>query len=838
MAIGFNCDAPSCNAIFPVHENSSGGTLSLLATECKTNCNKVTTLQGHDEDFMRKETKSLLEKGIIQESFSPWRAQAFVVHGTHKPRMVIDYSDTINKYTDHVDAYPIPRIEDILNKAAKFKYFSKIDLRSAYHQIPLKVEDRQYTAFEVNGKLYEFTRLPFGVTNAVPVFQRVIDKFMEENGLMENGSPYLDDIFIGGNTLEEHNRALEKFIKAASDQGITLNYSKCIFRTTKINSLGHILEDGNIKPDPERMRPLLEFPTPANAKELRRLLGFFAYNAKWISGYSNKVAPLLQCLKQNCFPLPQEETDIIKDLKKQVAHSMLLVPRKEDGPLVLETDASGSAIGAVLSQNDRPIAYLSRSLSVGEQHQSVIEREAMAIVESFRKWSCYLKAFRTIVKTDQRSVSFIFSRNKSRIKNDKINRWRLEFSEYAFDIQYRIGTDNVTGDMLSRVNSIAAVPFLSQLHDSLAHPGVTRFWDYVKRFKLPYNLDNVKTTINSCQTCAELKPRFNTTLPVGRLVRSTMPFERLNIDIVGPKQQTSGGMKYILTVIDEYSRFPFPFPLREITTNSIIGALRQLFAIFGTPSFIHSDRGTQFQSKEFADFLLNAGISQSRTTPYHPSGNGQCERFNGTIWKAVSCLLHSRKLSQNKWNTVLPEALASIRGLLCTATNDTPHSRFFNFERRGTAGISLPGWLATGRPAYLRNFPRTRKDEPLVQRVTIKEVISPYHARVSFPGGRSDTVSTRDLSRCPEEEKSIGAESELSLNEDIHTETVDDTIALNEDLSLGTSTDTNEASETDGPDKGDNGHEDGYQEAFINEDARRRSTRTRRPPVRLHDYIT
>ena len=112
---------------------------------------------------------------------------------------------------------------------------------------------------------------------------------MEENGLMENGSPFFDDIFIGGNTLEEHNRALEKFIKAASDQGITLNYSKCSFRTTKINLLGHILEDGNIKPDPNHMRPLLEFPAPVNLKELRRLLGFFAYNAKWISGYSNKV---------------------------------------------------------------------------------------------------------------------------------------------------------------------------------------------------------------------------------------------------------------------------------------------------------------------------------------------------------------------------------------------------------------------------------------------------------------------------------------------------------------------------------------------------------------------
>ena len=145
----------------------------------------------------------------------------------------------------------------------------------------------------------------------------------------------------------------------------------------------------------------------------------------------------------------------------------------------------------------------------------------------------------------------------------------------------------------------------------------------------------------------------------------------------------------MLTVIDEYSRFPFAFPIKDTSSSSVLACLRNLFSLLGTPAFIHSDRGRQFVFSEFNSFCHENGISHSCTTPYHPSGNGQTERFNGTIWTAIRCILHSQQLGLEKWEDVLPQALASIRTLVCSATNETPHSRLFRFDRRGSAGFSF-----------------------------------------------------------------------------------------------------------------------------------------------------
>ena len=694
--------------------------------------------------FMQEEVQRLIGLGIIEEAHSPWRAQAFVVKG-RKPRMVIDYSQTINTFTE-VDAYPFPNIEDLLLKASENCYFSKLDLKSAYHQVPLLSKDRPLTAFEVDGRLYQFTRLPFGVTNAVPAFQRIMDKFVQSNQL--NGAlPYLDDVIIGGKTQAEHDKNLSEFMAAAKCADLTINNSKCVFNVKQISFLGHIIENGSKKPDPERLQALTDFPCPQTACQLRRLLGFFAYNAKWVNDYSNKINPILEAMQAKALPLSPRVLNAIQAIKTDIASACLASPRKDLGHLLLETDASGTAIGAVLSQADRPIAYFSRTLSAGEQKQSTVEREAMAIVESCRKWGHFIKAIHTVVKTDQQSVSFMFAKNKSRIKNDKITRWRLELSEYDYEIHYRSGSENVPADALSRVAAVTAdkpIHDLVSIHNCLAHPGVTRLYEYVQRHHLPFSVEEVRSVIAKCSTCLDCKPRFFKPAEPAKLVKATQPFERLGVDLIGPKTPSSAKNRFVLTIIDEYSRFPFAYPLREITSRALIACFKHLFAIFGCPGSIHSDRGSQFISSEFDDFCLKRGIAHSRTTPYNPKGNGQTERYNGVIWKSVQCLLHAQKLSPSMWESVLPEALAANRMLICTVTNEPPHDRLFAYSRRGTKEQSLPEWLSTGKPANLRNFVRN-KDDPLVVPVKINQVINPYFARIEWPNGRIDTVSTTAL---------------------------------------------------------------------------------------------
>ena len=702
-----------------------------------------------DRLFIKSEIQRLLEGNIIEESNSPWRAQAFVVRD-RKPRLVIDYSETINLFTQ-LDAFPFTSAETTLDKVAENTYFSRVDLASAYHQVPIKPKDRCYTAFEADGCLYQFTRLAFGLTNAVPTFQRIMETFVKDYKL-ERTYPYLDDITICGRTKEEHDKNLHRFREAARKVNLTLNHDKCVFGVTEISLLGHIIANGTKKPNPDRLKALLDLPTPVTTVQLSRMIGFFAYYAKWIADYSNKIRPLLVAQHGKKFPLDLEVINQIKELKTAIANATLTIPDPHAGQLILETDASGTAIGATLSQADRPIAFFSRTLTPSERTQSTVEREAMAIVEATRKWKEYLYSFPTLIKTDQKAISFIFSRQKSRIKNDKLARWRLELSVLNYGIIYRKGSENASADALSRsaassTNATASPQEqLRTLHDALCHPGSTRLWDYVQRHNLPFSLPEVRDITSGCPTCRECKPKFFRPQEDGHVIRATRPFERLNIDIVGPKVPAHRtGRRFLLVVLDEFTRFPFAFALSEITTAAVLSCLREIFSLFGTSHFIHSDRGSQFLSADFDQQLLQWGIAHSRTTPYHPQGNGQVERYNGVLWKAIQCVLHSRQLQPSLWETVLPEALASLRSLLCTATGSSPHSLLFTFPRRGTQGFSLPGWLSAGKQAYMKNFARC-KDDPLVRPVRILQVINPFFARVEQQSGRIDTISTRDLS--------------------------------------------------------------------------------------------
>ena len=170
-----------------------------------------------------------------------------------------------------------------------------------------------------------------------------------------------------------------------------------------------------------------------------------------------------------------------------------------------------------------------------------------------------------------------------------------------------------------------------------------------------------------------MKPRYFRP-PEETLVKATRPFEHLSIDFKGPLPTISKN-KYILTVVDEYSRFPFAYPCKEQTTEVIIACLNNLFSTFGMPEYVHSDRGAAFMSEQFKKYLVDKNIAQSRTTPYNPTGNAQCERFNGIIWKTVQLATKSRNMGVEHWEEVLPDVLHSLRSLLSTATNITPHER-------------------------------------------------------------------------------------------------------------------------------------------------------------------
>ncbi|XP_065642651.1 uncharacterized protein LOC136074274 [Hydra vulgaris] len=713
------------------------------------------------------EINRLLKKDIIQVSRSPWRAQCFVVSTGNKNRLVIDYSNTINLHTP-LDSYPTPRIDDLILKIAVHKIFSTIDLKSAYHQVRIRPEDYKLTAFEANGKLYEFKRLPFGCTNAVRIFQRVMDEFIQDNKL-ENTYAYLDDIIIGGKDAQEHDKNLSRFLHAAKIANIEINEEKSNFKKTHIEFLGHIIENGTIKPDPKRYEALMNMPEPRSLKELNRMIGLFAYYAKWIHNCTALALPLTQA--RDNFPtkgLTPHAKEAIKILKNKLVEACLASPYLKVS-LTIETDASDSALEGTLLQLGRPVAFFSRTLTNAERKHAIVEKEAAAIVECCRRWRHLINSVPYInIITDQRSISLNFNKqNATKIKNEKSTRWRLELADINYTISYRPGNQNIVADALSRCCSIVnnTKAFYS-IHSQLCHPGVTRMIHYCKTRNLPYSTAEIKQLTNQCTTCNELKPRFYKP-PTGRLTQATRPWERLSMDFVGPLQSTTTN-KYILVVVDEYSRYPFAFPCQDISAETVIRHLLSFFSLFGAPSSIHTDRGTQFESLKIKVFLEKNGVIKTRTTPYHPQGNGQCERINGTILQAVSLALKTLSLGKEKWEIILQMALSSIRGLLCTVTNETPHQRMMNFQRASIIGTVSPNFLTEQDSTILYRRQVRMKGVPLVDRVQLLETISPHYARIKFQNGKIDTVSTKDLA--PLEDLNPPTESVQQQSGDLNIE--------------------------------------------------------------------
>lgn len=408
----------------------------------------------HKEEIDRQVTKLLADE-IITPSSSPFNAPLWIVpkkpaaDGRKKWRMVIDFRKLNEKTVG--DAYPLPNIVEILDQLGSAKYFSIFDLAQGFHQIPMAPEDQEKTAFSTPYGHYEYQRMPFGLKNAPATFQRLMDNVL--TGLQGNELfVYLDDIVIYARSIEEHHTKVKELMQRLREANLQLQPDKCQFLRHEVAYLGHVIGNDGVRPDPSKIKAVEHFPIPRNYKNIKQFLGLTGYYRRFIKNFSKIAKPLTDLLKKDkSFAWTPSQENAFNSLKRELLKEPVLQYPNFKEPFLLTTDASGYAIGGVLSQGqmgkDLPISYISRTLNEAEGRYSTIEKECLAVVYCVTYFRHYLYGRKFTILTDHKPLVWLHS---IKDPSSRLWKWRLKLSEYEYEIQYKTGKTNVVADALSR----------------------------------------------------------------------------------------------------------------------------------------------------------------------------------------------------------------------------------------------------------------------------------------------------------------------------------------------------------------------------------------------------
>lgn len=410
------------------------------------------------KEEVQRQIQDLLRQGIIRPSSSPWSSPIWVVPkkldatGKRKWRLVVDYRKLNDKTVD--DKYPIPNITEVLDKLGRCNYFTTLDLASGFHQIEVNPRDIQKTAFSVDQGKYEFIRMPFGLKNAPSTFQRVMDNVLRDI-IGKVCLVYMDDIIVFSTSLQEHIDNLGKVLERLKNYNLKIQLDKSEFLCKEVAFLGHIVTPEGVKPNPDKIDSIKNWPLPKTETELRGFLGTIGYYRRFIRDFAKITKPLTEQLRKGKQITHTDKfIETFNKCKILLTSSHVLQYPDFSKPFILTTDASKFALGAVLSQGpvgqDRPVAFASRTLTKTEESYSVIEKELLAITWGCKYFRPYLYGRKFTLFTDHKPLTYIFSLKDP---NDKMIRMRLQLEEYDYDVKYRPGKQNVVADGLSRINT-------------------------------------------------------------------------------------------------------------------------------------------------------------------------------------------------------------------------------------------------------------------------------------------------------------------------------------------------------------------------------------------------
>ena len=675
------------------------------------------TLALKHHDWVKAEIDKLLEAGVIRESDSSWSAPIVVVpKGDGGKRLCIDFR-ALNSIT-RTFIWPMPRVEDILAKLGKAKYFTTLDLRSGYHHIALDKQSIKKTAFCTPFGKYEYLKVPFGLAQAPSYFQKLMNKVLKG---LNFAFAYLDDIIIFSNTAEEHLNHIQVVIDRLKAAQLKLKKSKCSFFKRELYYLGHLLTIEGVKPQIEKVKAIHEMKPPVNPKGVREFLGLVGYYRKFINQFADAARPLTK-----------------------------LTRKDDDGQI-----------------KEMPVAYLSAQFNDTQFKWSTVVKEGYAIYYAVKKWRHYLEDAEVLLKSDAKSLQKFLN---GKTNNLKLDRWSLELQGRNIQVEHIAGYKNKTADCLSRlpfvtrkrndnplkdeeisVNAVqteedtvccplcevdltdtkalqledkhciriaklmadpksrhnerdsygyddkgilyhinrengkeykaTVVPkvlvqtVLKEMHDHFGHFGIGKTYSLIKRYYYwPKMIKHIQRHVDGCSLCRREKMQADKY----QLQTTEIPkraFGKVSIDLIVDLPVSHHGNKHILVMVDQLTSWPIARAIPDKEAVTVANAVyKDLILQHGAPETLLSDNGKEFSNDTLAYVCEEYGIKQHFTSPYTPRSNGKTENFNKFLKASI------RKLCQEDnaaWDQVLDQILCTYRFCPHTSTGEAPYTLLY-----------------------------------------------------------------------------------------------------------------------------------------------------------------
>lgn len=682
-----------------------------------------------DKKEIEEQVAKLLERGLVEDSYGPFAApvtMAFKKDENKKSRLCIDFRD-LNKIIIP-QSQPFPLIDDIIPLTRNCKYYTTLDINSAFWSIPLRIEDRQKTGFVTQNGHFQWTCLPFGLKTSPAIFQRVLSNILRKHNLTKFTVNYIDDILIFSKTFEEHIKNVEQVLEAIIKEGFRLKFKKCTFASGSVKYLGHVIENNSVRPLKDNLTSIKNFPTPKTQKNVRQFLGKINFYHEYIMNSAIILDPLHKLLRKNePFLWTEKCEESFNHIKQLLCSQPILEIFDNDLPIKIFTDASIEGIGAILKQTqsdnkDKPVAYFSKKLNETQKRKKAIYLECLAIKEAVKYWQHWLLGKRFTVYSDHKPLENMNIRART---DEELGDLTYYLSQYDFVIKYIPGKENLEADCLSRnpvlkpeenedetlkiVNLVKIDDIISdqenneeiknlrnlikrqniyykkiqkkdkiilsekfskkiieEIHKDLCHLGIRQLQKHISPIYTAKNLTkNIIEFCKSCETCIKNKTRGKKKLGLmSHLGPATKPFEIMSIDTIGGFGGSRSTKKYLHLLVDHFTRYAFISTSRTQNANDFIKLVRDVIKTDEIETIL-TDQYPGINSREFKEFLEENNIKLIFTAVNTPFSNGLNERLNQTLVNKMRCRINEGK-QKKTWTTIARECVDKY--------NETEHS--------------------------------------------------------------------------------------------------------------------------------------------------------------------